>query len=182
MATRLDRLRSAACAAGALFLGAAGCAFPHGATGGDPLLGSFSRPMVPTPPPERGGLGPDSPAYDAGTRIGIAPPEVPVRAENSSGFMTLPSLTTPNLFSGSGLPGAVQQIRHEVLRDSTQIRSMEEGQALLQALGATTQQITLRPDGLWVCSCTVGHRACEGRGAEPMEAMRQLLEQVETGR
>ena len=182
MASRLERLRLGAVAAATFLLGAAGCAFPHGATGGDPLLGSFSRPIVPTPPPERGGLGPDSPAYDAGTRIGIAPPEVPVPAENTSGFLTLPSLTTPSLVSAVGRSGPVQLVRHEVLRDPTRVRSMEEGQAVLQALGATAQQLTQRADGQWVCSCVLGHRACEGRGADPMDAMRQLMEQVDQGR
>ena len=64
---------------------ASGCAFPNGATGGDPILGNFNRPIVPTPPPERGGLGLDSPAYDAGARIGLASPDVPTPVENSGG-------------------------------------------------------------------------------------------------
>ena len=59
MAKRLRHLRRARRAAGALLLGAVGCAFPHGSTGGDPILGNFNRPIVPTPPPERGGLGLD---------------------------------------------------------------------------------------------------------------------------
>jgi hypothetical protein len=79
MANRLERLRRAAAGGvGALFLGAAGCACPDGMTGGDPLL-HFNRPIAPTPPPVRGGLGPDSPAYDGGARIGIAYPEAPMR-------------------------------------------------------------------------------------------------------
>ena len=179
MASRLERLRYGAVAASALLLGAAGCAFPHGATGGDPLLGSFSRPIVPTPPPERGGLGPDSPAYDAGARIGIAPPELPAAVENSSGFMTLPTLTTPSLFSAGKRPGDVRQVRHAVLRDPTLVRTMEEGQALLQTLGATNQRTEQHGDGVWVWSCTMGQKACEGRGADPMDALRELLEQVE---
>ena len=78
MANRLERLRrSAVCGAGALLLGAAGCAFPDGPGGGDPLLGSFNRPIARTPPPERGGLGPDSPAYDGGARIGVPAPDAP---------------------------------------------------------------------------------------------------------
>lgn len=76
-----------------------GCAFPHGSTQGDPLLGNFHRPIVRTPPPERGGIGLDTPAYDGGARIGVGVPEIPTAVENSNGFMTLPNLTFPNLFS-----------------------------------------------------------------------------------
>ncbi len=105
MAKRLHQLgRQTVLAAGTILLGTVGCAFPHGSTGGDPVLGSFNRPIVPTPPPERGGLGLDSPAYDAGSRIGMTPPDVPTPVENSSGFMSLPSLTSPNLFSGVRTP------------------------------------------------------------------------------
>jgi len=69
MANRLDRLwRTAACA---LLLSVAGCAFPDGPTGGDPLLGSFPRPIAPTPPPYLGGASPDAPALDGGARIGV---------------------------------------------------------------------------------------------------------------
>jgi hypothetical protein len=105
MANRLGhRRRAGLCAAGALLLATVGCAFPHGSTGGDPLLGNFNRPIVPTPPPERAGLGPDSPAYDAGARIGITPPDVPIPGENTPGFMTLPNLTYPNLQSQNSSP------------------------------------------------------------------------------
>ncbi|HKB05707.1 MAG TPA: hypothetical protein VKD90_26035 [Gemmataceae bacterium] len=105
MANRLGHVQRAGLgAAGALLLGAIGCAFPHGSTGGDPLLGNFNRPIVPTPPPERAGLGPDSPAYDAGSRIGITPPDVPIPGENTPGFMTLPNLTYPNLQSQNTPP------------------------------------------------------------------------------
>ena len=101
MAKRLHNLRRrAALAAGTILLGTVGCAFPHGSTAGDPVLGNFHRPIVPSPPPERGGLGLDSPAYDAGARIGVTPPDVPTPVENSPGFMSLPNLTSPNLFSG----------------------------------------------------------------------------------
>src|SRR5262245_53544105 len=105
MANRLGHLRrSGLCAASALLLGAAGCAFPHGATGGDPVLGNFNRPIVPTPPPERGGLGLDSPAYDGGARIGVTAPDIPTPVENAPGIQTLPPLTSPNLFVGARTP------------------------------------------------------------------------------
>ncbi len=107
MANRLQHLRRAGlAAAGAFVLGAAGCALPNGVTGGDPILGNFNRPIVPTPPPERGGLGLDSPAYDAGARIGVAAPDIPTPVENSGGGMTLPQLTSPGLLSGARLPFA----------------------------------------------------------------------------
>src|SRR5438067_6303830 len=105
MANRLQHLRRATlAAAGALVLGASGCALPNGSTGGDPLLGNFNRPIVPTPPPEHGGLGLDSPAYDAGARIGVTPPDVPTPVENAPGGMSLPQLTSPSLFSGTRMP------------------------------------------------------------------------------
>jgi hypothetical protein len=105
MAKRLHQIgRRSVLAAGTILLGTVGCAFPHGSTGGDPLLGNFHRPIVPTPPPERGGLGLDSPAYDAGARIGVTSPDIPTPVENSSGFQSLPSLTSPNLFSGARTP------------------------------------------------------------------------------
>jgi hypothetical protein len=105
MAKRLHNVRRrAAFAAATILLASVGCAFPHGSTAGDPLLGNFNRPIVPTPPPERGGLGLDSPAYDAGARIGMTPPEVATPIENSSGFQTLPNLTSGNLFSNARTP------------------------------------------------------------------------------
>ena len=91
---------------GALLLSTVGCAFPHGSTQGDPLLGNFHRPIVATPSPERGGLGFESPAYDGGARIGLGSPDIPTAVENSSGFMSLPALTSPNLFSGVRMPFA----------------------------------------------------------------------------
>ncbi|MEZ6139836.1 MAG: hypothetical protein R3B84_04615 [Zavarzinella sp.] len=101
---------------GMVLLGTVGCAFPFGSTQGDPLLGNFNRPIRRTPPPERGGLGPGSPAYDGGAHIGGAPFGAPVDVENSAGFLSLPNLTSPNLMSaGNGYdpsqrvmaPGAV---------------------------------------------------------------------------
>jgi hypothetical protein len=101
MANRLQHLRYAA---GALVLAAAGCAFPNGTTGGDPLLGNFNRPIIPTPPPERGGLGADTPAYDGGARIGVGAPDIAAPIENTSRFMSLPAPATPSPISGARLP------------------------------------------------------------------------------
>ena len=105
MANRFQLLRRrATLAAGTIFLGTVGCAFPQGTTGGDPMLGSFNRPIVPTPPPERGGLGLDSPAYDSGARIGMQSPDIPTPVENSSGFQSLPQASSTNLLSGIHMP------------------------------------------------------------------------------
>jgi hypothetical protein len=105
MAKRVQLLRRTFLGAGALFvLGTVGCAFPHGSTSGDPLLGNFNRPIVPTPPPERGGLGLDSPAYDGGARIGVTAPDIPTTYENTSGFRTLPSLGSSSIFSNAKMP------------------------------------------------------------------------------
>jgi hypothetical protein len=105
MAKRLHQLgRRAMLTAGTILLGTVGCAFPHGATGGDPVLGNFNRPIVPTPPPERGGLGLDSPAYDGGARIGVTAPDIPTPVENSGGLQTLPNVTSGSLFTGIRTP------------------------------------------------------------------------------
>src|SRR5262245_36120403 len=105
MGNRLQHLRRPGLAiVGALVLGAAGCALPNGVTGGDPILGNFNRPICPTPPPERGGLGLDSPAYDAGVRIGVAPPDIPSAVENSGARPSPPQLPAPNPASGARLP------------------------------------------------------------------------------
>ena len=107
MANRLRQLR---CAAGALVMATAGCAFPNGSMGGDPLLGNFNRPIVPTPPPERGGLGPDTPAYDGGARIGVGAPDVGGPARNvpgGSGILTAPApAPSPSPASGARLPSS----------------------------------------------------------------------------
>src|SRR5262245_10553852 len=103
MANRLRILRSAA---GVLMLGAAGCAFPNGSTGGDPLLGNFNRPIVPTPPPERGGLGPDTPAYDGGARIGVGAPDLPQRGESPTGPMPAPVPGASSSPSTHGTPSS----------------------------------------------------------------------------
>lgn len=105
MGSRLQLLRrTGLAAAGAIILGSAGCALPNGVTGGDPILGNFNRPIVPTPPPERGGLGLDSPAYDAGARIGVAAPDLAAPTEGTGGGMSLPPITNPGLMSGARLP------------------------------------------------------------------------------
>jgi hypothetical protein len=105
MRNRLQRARRLGLAAAGMFvLGTSGCAFPNGTTGGDPILGNFNRPIVPTPPPERGGIGLDSPAYDAGARIGVTSPDIPNPVENSPGGTSLPQLTSPSLFSRTRTP------------------------------------------------------------------------------
>lgn len=105
MANRLQHLRRLGLAAAGALLGATGCALPNGVTGGDPILGNFNRPIVPTPPPERGGLGLDSPAYDAGARIGVAAPDIPGSVENSGGI-SVSQVTSPSALSGARLPFA----------------------------------------------------------------------------
>jgi hypothetical protein len=233
MANRLGHLRQTGlCAASVLLLGAAGCAFPNGTTGGDPLLGNFNRPIVPTPPPERGGLGPDSPAYDAGARIGVTPPDVPVPGENTPGFMTLPNLTFPNLQSKGGAPaesadpmttrkaptapGArlplpgdgskplplptgvgstsgpafvappplppMRTASHEESVDPGTIRSVEDGHAALEAMGAKGQRLEQTSAGDWRFSCVRGSRLFEARESERLDAVRAVVEQVRKDR
>jgi hypothetical protein len=247
MANRLQHLRRAGLGAAAMFvLGASGCALPNGTTGGDPLLGSFNRPIAPTPPPERGGLGLDSPAYDGGARIGVTAPDVPTPIENAPGGMSLPQLTSPSLlgarlpFGGSEEPflatkpmgpagarlpsphdgprtpmgatlgrtssdspvGRVKEptytvaanasdsppppqirlVSFEAMKDSSKVRTMEEGQALLEAAGARgikTEQIT---GGDWTVACTIGSKGFEAHGRDPLEALKRVLAQVQKDR
>ncbi len=110
MTTRkISRLRKLATLGAVTFFAiTTGCALPGGAYQTDPALGNFNRPITGTPPPERGGQGLDSPAYDAGYRIGAGAPEAPgfSRDYNSNGIQTLPTLTTESLFArSSGLEG-----------------------------------------------------------------------------
>jgi hypothetical protein len=249
MGSRLQLLRRAGLvAAGALVLGSAGCALPNGSTGGDPVLGSFNRPIVPTPPPERGGLGLDSPAYDAGARIGLTSPDVPTPVENSGGGMSLPQLTSPSLLSGARLPfgggadepfppqkagaaGArlpsphdaptpripvfgrtspdalagrpraaeysvpgglaftaaepaspIRPVGFETLKDPSKVKTMEDGQSLLQTAGARNQKVEQLDSGDWMFACTVGPKGFEACGKEPLDAMKVVLEQIQKDR
>jgi hypothetical protein len=248
MSNRLLR-RAGLAAAGVLILGASGCALPNGSTGGDPILGNFNRPIVPTPPPERGGIGLDSPAYDAGTRIGVAAPDISTSVENSGGGMSLPQLTSPSLLSGARLPfsgggdepyvgqrpgvaaGArlpsqsdtptsrapmfgrtspdamatrprepnysvpgglafslpeptspIRQVGFETLKDPAKVKTMEEGQALLQVAGARSQKAEQLTEGDWLFGCMVGAKSYEARSKEPLEAMKMVLEQIKKDR
>ncbi|MCX7665662.1 MAG: hypothetical protein N2112_08955 [Gemmataceae bacterium] len=106
---KISRLRKVATlGAVTLITLSSGCALPGGAYQTDPALGNFNRPITATPPPERGGQGLDSPAYDAGYRIGAGAPEAPgfSRDYNPNGIQSLPTLTTESLFTRStGLEG-----------------------------------------------------------------------------
>ncbi len=155
MANRLASIgRRTTLAATALILGSAvGCAFPNGSRQGDPLLGNFHRPIVPTPPPERGGMGPDSPAYDAGARIGAPGPDVPGAVENSGGLLSLPPLTTPNLLSGAKMPFSTPE-NANVRRPSP-----ATGGARLQATDATWTVPSRPAFALAADSTTVAPRA-----------------------
>ena len=248
MGSRLQLLRRTGLAAvGALVLGSAGCALPNGATGGDPILGSFNRPIVPTPPPERGGLGLDSPAYDAGARIGVTAPDIPTAVENAPGGLSLPQLTSPSLTSGARMPfgggadepfparklpaaGArlpsptdptpripvfgrtspdalavrsrvaeysvpgglaftaaeppapIRPVKFETLKDPSNVKTMEDGQSLLQAAGARNQKVEQLDGGEWRFTCTVGPKGYEGHATELLDAMKAVLEQIQKDR
>lgn len=233
-------------AATLMMSGLTGCAFPHGARQGDPLLGNFHRPIVRTPNPERGGIGPDSPAYDAGARIGVPAPDVPSTVENSSGFMTLPSISNTNIMSGAKMPfmlndaplaragagpaGArlatnhatplslpptqalaaapsaatqrprdattqitsasafipaatpapVRTANYELLHEPNRIHTVDEGQNILQAIGAKNMRAEQLGNGDWSFTCVIGTRPYQGRGQEPVEAIRQVAHQIRT--
>jgi hypothetical protein len=245
MAKQFHLRRRAALAASLFLLGTVGCAFPHGNTAGDPILGNFNRPIVPTPPPERGGLGLDSPAYDAGARIGMTPPDVAAPFENTSGFMSLPPLTSPNLLSdvrtpfgspaeglsrrpvtasgaklpmsseqsmrsspfptyrpptgdGAGIrprdphlsftsatsfapsepPSPIRQVDFEVKRDPSRLETVQDGQSMLQEMGARSQRMEQLDSGEWNYSCAMGLKVYEARGKDQMEALKNVIEQV----
>lgn len=133
---RKTRISRASYALGLLLPLAAGCAFPNGSMQGDPMLGSFNRPIRRTPPPERGGLGLDTPAYDGGARIGATPPDIPTAVENSNGFMSLPNLTVPQLFSQGGAYGPQT--------DDVMTRRLPAG-AMLQSTNADTTRFAALP-------------------------------------
>jgi hypothetical protein len=71
-------------AATTFLLATVGCAFPHGQYGGDPMCGTFNRPIAPTPPVWGGGDPGHSPAYDAGVHLGIPPDGAPSLGSSSS--------------------------------------------------------------------------------------------------
>lgn len=80
-------------------LAVAGCGFPHDRYGGDPLLGSFNRPIAPTPAIWTGGDPGFSPAYDGGAHIGLPSPDVPANA--SPGLQRM--FIVPTFQGGLGL-------------------------------------------------------------------------------
>ena len=240
-------------AAGSLLLGTVGCAFPHGGHEGDPLLGNFNRPIVPTPPVEAGGQGLDSPAYDGGAKIGLPSPDVPTGGSAGSpltnAFLAgglrgspdamppvskrtgakLPpaggdalakaspfnaALPVPTAGAGDGvaprdnsklnafvsgsaivpdLPGAkpsvtsgkVTQAGFVKAKGPAAIKSVEEGQTVLQQLGAKFQRLEQIETGEWQFSCVVGDntdgqavRTYEARGPERLDAIRQAIAQI----
>ena len=157
----------------ALVLGAAGCAFPQGSTQGDPLLGNFNRPFVATPPPERGGLGADSPAYDGGARIGLSSPDVPSAVENSSGFLSLPTLTSPNLLSGLRLPFGVEGDGPFARRPGTATGArlpMADGRRLLPVPTASAGPMAVvpRPSGT-IAAFTSGASIAPAEVVQPVQ-------------
>jgi hypothetical protein len=64
------------CASGLLGV-TAGCGYPHGSFQGDPMLGSFNRPIAATPPVFAGGDPGMGPGSDGGARLGMPSPDVP---------------------------------------------------------------------------------------------------------
>jgi hypothetical protein len=237
---------------GVLLLGTVGCAFPNGTTQGVPLLGNFNRPFVPTPMPERGGLGPDTPAYDSGARIGVSVPDMPVNHENSNGFMSLPQLTSPSILSGARMPfstqdtvvqnrhmpqmGArlmstgnnanrlpvvptnfvgqpqttphavaarapdpvtmltsgsaieapkpesdVKSVKYQTLREIARVQTPEEGQEVLTQMGASSIKMEQASEGGdWVFVCIVGQKQYEARSPDKLQAMRAVIETIQS--
>jgi hypothetical protein len=90
---------------------AGGCAFPHGTTQGDPLLGNWNRPIAPSPMPYAGQGGGGSPAYDGGARIGMPSPDVlsgPGKPLPYGSFETNPAAKTSWVMPAPAAPNNVE--------------------------------------------------------------------------
>jgi hypothetical protein len=87
--------------ASAILLASVGCAFPDGRYGGDPMFGSFNRPIAPTPPVWGGGDPGHSPAYDGGAHLSQTQPEV----QTSTGPAREKILIVPTYSGGLGMGG-----------------------------------------------------------------------------
>lgn len=89
----------------ALLLSAVGCGFPHDRYMSDPLLGQFNRPIAMTPPIWTGGDPGVSPAWDAGSRMGLPSPDVPAASNANLKRMFIMPTFSGSLGLGSFLRG-----------------------------------------------------------------------------
>jgi hypothetical protein len=109
--TRSWRQRLIGLGTSAALLASIGCGMHHGRYQGDPMLGSFNRPIAPTPPIFTGGDPGFSPAYDGGAHIGLPSPDVPAKSNQSLERMFIVptyqgSLGVSRLFNGGTSGGA----------------------------------------------------------------------------
>ncbi|MCE9534614.1 MAG: hypothetical protein K8T89_26365 [Planctomycetes bacterium] len=94
--------------AGLLFT-SVGCGFPHDRYASDAMLGSFNRPIAPTPPIFTGGDPGISPAGDGGVRLGLPSPDVSARSNPTLERMfimpTYSGSISLNLFKSNSVGG-----------------------------------------------------------------------------
>ncbi len=76
----------------------------------------------------------------------------------------------------------IRPVSYETLKDPTKVKTMEDGQALLQAAGARSQKSEQVTDGDWLFGCTVGAKTYEARAKEQLEAVKAVLEQIQKDR
>src|SRR5207245_11737057 len=63
----------------------------------------------------------------------------------------------------------IRPVGFEPLKDPSKVKSMEDGQGMLQSAGATGQKLEQIPGGEAICTCTVGIRYLQAYGPEPID-------------
>ena len=95
-----------------------------------------------------------------------------------------PEYTVPGglAFTAAEPATPIRPVSHQVLRDPAKVKTVEEGQAILQVAGARNQKMEQLDGGEWMFGCTVGPKGYEACGQEPLDAMKAVLEQVRKDR
>ena len=82
-------------------------------------------------------------------------------------------------FIPAGPPPQVQVVRYELFREPSRIASVDEGQQLLNSIGAKGMRTEQLQNGDWSFCCTIGTKPYEGRGCDALDALRQVAELVQ---
>ena len=61
----------------------------------------------------------------------------------------------------------------------SRITTLDEGQQLLNSIGARGMKTEQLSNGDWSFCCTIASKPYEGRGADAVEALRQVADQVQ---
>ncbi|HJZ91187.1 MAG TPA: hypothetical protein VKE40_09960, partial [Gemmataceae bacterium] len=91
------------------------------------------------------------------------------------------STSGPALFAPPPLP-PMRSASHEDPVDPGSIRSAEDGQAALEAMGAKGQRLEQTSAGDWRFSCTRESRLFEAREMDRLDAIRTVVEQMRKDR